>query len=121
MRSREERLQRLACAEHCRFFKPWTGEERRCRAYQWLLKRVMRQEQVLDDLEKLRGQNAMTPLAHDAILLRTICAKCEYYPGECGYRNPAGPRSSKPCGGMLALALLLERDAVSPEGLYDQP
>jgi len=121
MRSREERLERLLCAEHCRFFKPWRGEERRCGAHKWLLRTVMREEQVLDDMEKLRSQNATTPLAHDALLLRTVCAKCEYYPGECGYRNPAGPGSAAPCGGMVALELLLERGTVSTEELYDQP
>ena len=121
MRSREERIERLACAEHCQFFKPWRDEERRCAAYLWLLKRAVTAEQVLDDMEKLRGQNATPPMVHGTLLLRAVCGRCEYYPAECGYRNPAGPGSTKPCGGMVALELLLARGAVSPEELYDRP
>jgi hypothetical protein len=121
MRSKGERVERLVCAEHCRHFKPWEGEERRCGAHQWLVQRTLNVEGTLADLEKLRGAKPSMPLRFDALLLRTVCTGCEYYPNQCKYRRPTGPTDTVPCGGVVVLSLLLDRELISAEELYDPP
>jgi len=120
-RTAEERLERLVCGEHCRFFKPWQEETRRCGGHDWLLRQVQADPATLEALEKLRGVKAPPPLRADALLLRTACTRCDYYPYNCRYRSPTGPDNAEPCGGVLVLDLLLDRDLISPEALYDAP
>ncbi|MBE0617530.1 MAG: hypothetical protein IH608_06350 [Proteobacteria bacterium] len=121
MRSAEERLERLVCGEHCRFFKPWHGESRRCGGHAWLQHRACTQTATLDALEKLRGAKPTLPLRTDALLLRTVCTRCDYYPYHCRYRSPTGPANADPCGGVVVLDLLLDRALVAAEDLYDPP
>jgi hypothetical protein len=121
MRSTAERLERLTCAEHCRHYKPWRGEEPRCGAHQWLLQRALNVEGALDDLEKLRGVKPAMPLRFDALFLRTVCARCDYFPSQCSYRDPAGPAEAVPCGGIIVLSFLLDRGLISTQELYDPP
>jgi len=120
-RSAEERLERLLCAEHCRFFKPWHEETRRCAAHVWLLHLVRADPAAIETMEKLRGARAVEPLRSDALLLRTVCTRCEYYPYDCRYRHPARPAGAVPCGGLVVVDLLLERGAIGAEDLYDFP
>jgi hypothetical protein len=121
MRSKQERMERLVCAEHCRFFKPWQGESRRCGGHAWLVERIRADEGMLDALEKLRGAKPVLPLRADSLLLRTICTRCEYYPYNCRYRSPVAPAQANPCGGVVVLDLLLERGLVASEDLFDPP
>lgn len=121
MRSAEERLERLVCGEHCRFFKPWQGESRRCGGHAWLVHRARTDTATLDALEKLRGAKASFPLRADVLLLRTACTRCDYYPYNCRYRNPTGPTNAEPCGGLVVLDLLLDRGLLTAEDLYDAP
>jgi hypothetical protein len=119
MRTRKERLQRLVCAEHCRFFKPWQQETARCGAYDWLLQRSLASDQILDVLEKLRGERWGTLDDHDAALLRSVCTRCAYYPSACAYRDPARAQGATPCGALDVLRALLTRHAITLEELYD--
>ena len=120
-RTIEERVERLLCAEHCRFFKPWHGEDRRCAAHTWLLHLALGNPGIIEALEKLRGARAPAPLQADALLLRTTCTHCDYYPYDCRYRDPARPTGAVPCGGIVALDLMLERGTIGAEDLYALP
>jgi len=121
MRSREEKLQRLVCAEHCRFFKPWREEDRRCGGHRWLLEKAKAAEGILDPLERLRGCRPVLPLRADALLLRTVCSRCAFYPEDCRYRSAASAREGIPCGGIVVMDLLLERGHLSAAELHDPP
>lgn len=119
MRTRKERLQRLVCAEHCRFFKPWQKEETACGAYEWLLQRSLLSDQLLEVLERLRGEQWGALDDHDAALFRTVCTRCGYYPDTCAYRDPARVPRAKACGALTVLRALLGRDALTLEELYE--
>jgi hypothetical protein len=121
MRSKTEQLERLVCAEHCWYFKPWTGEERRCRAQEWLIQRAAHGAGALDELQKLRGVRPAMPLRSDSLLLRATCTRCDYYPYQCNYRKPTRSPDAIPCGAVIVLSLLLERGLLSAEELYDPP
>lgn len=121
MRSREERLQRLVCAEHCRFFKPWREEERHCGGHRWLLGKAGSDEGILDAMERLRGCRPILPLRADSLLLRTVCARCEFYPDGCRFRSGGSSRQAVPCGGVVVIDLLLERGHLGAPELHDPP
>ncbi len=118
-RSRQERVERLVCAEHCRFFKPWEGEEIRCGGFRWLLSRAVAREETLESVEKLRGEVWAPSRELDPLLLRSVCTRCDYYPARCSYLRPAKPSGAVPCGAMTVLQLLLERALVVPEDFFD--
>lgn len=118
--STAEKVTRLVCAEHCRFYKPWTEHRAPCGAHEWLVARATAVADALDPLERLRGVKPTIPLQSDALLERTICTRCDHYPDACHHRSPAGPTHAVPCGGLVVLDLLLDRDALSPEDLYGQ-
>ena len=121
MRSRQQRVERLVCGEHCRFFKPWDQETKRCAAYRWLLHWPDASGHTLESLERLRGRRG-TPAGHlDAVLVRTVCTRCGYYPNDCAFRNPEKSKSAEPCGGIAVLHELLERQELTPEELYESP
>ncbi len=119
MRSRSEQLERLVCAEHCRFFKPWE-ETHRCAAYQWLDRRVQEDGDVMEHLHRLRGRRPPPVLRHDDLLSRTQCARCGYFPDGCRYRDPSRNDGPGPCGGLVAVDMLLDRDALD-EGTLSCP
>lgn len=121
MRSSPEMVRRFVCAEHCRFFKPWAEEETTCGAYEWLLLRASEDPRIPDILSKVLVAKSSTPLRGEALLLRTVCTRCDYFPYRCNYRNPTRPANPVPCGGLVVLDLLLQRDMVSPRELYDLP
>lgn len=118
MRTREQRLERLVCAEHCRFFKPWQKETSRCGAYRWLLTRSLRADHLLDAVERLRGERLATVTEHDPVLLRSVCHRCDYFPAGCAYRDPSRAGGATRCGALAVLHALLDRGHLSLEELY---
>lgn len=119
MRSRRERLERLLCAEHCRYYKPWEKGEARCAPFLLLLESARGSDEVLDALERLRRERLPGALrAHDALLLRAVCTRCEYYPDACAYRKVDHSAAATPCGGLCALGALVQREALVTEALY---
>src|SRR5512139_1070761 len=118
MRTREQRIERLVCAEHCRFFKPWQKETSRCGAYRWLVHHSLRSERLIDAVERLRGERWNSLGEHDAPLLRSVCSRCDYFPNACAYRDPKRARGATPCGAIGVLHVLLDRGHLSLEELY---
>lgn len=121
MRSIRERLERLACAEHCRFFKPWTEETGRCGAYEWLLRKASGTKEILDAMERLRGTKPILPLAFDSLLRRTVCSACGYYPANCRFRAQESRKDATPCGALIVLDLLLHREMLNSDEFYEPP
>jgi hypothetical protein len=117
MCSRKERLERLVCAEHCRFFKPWE-ETHRCEAFHWLADRADSEESILDALERFRGLRRAQPLRYDGLMMRTLCTRCGYYPEECSYRDRARTRYARPCGGVVAIDVLLDHQLIDEQTLF---
>ena len=117
MRSVQERLERLVCAEHCRYYKPWATPEPDCGSMQWLLKLVVERTELFDAVERLRGRRLPLPLAKDRTLLRRVCTHCEHYPDNCAYRRPDRSPDAKPCGGLLVLDELLGNGLITAEDL----
>lgn len=121
MRSTREQVERVVCAEHCRFFKPWGEEKEPCSALQWILQRAEHVEGTLEALGKIRRVRAAQPLSSDALLLRAVCSRCPHYPDDCRYRRAERPAHAVPCGGIAVLDALLGRDTLSAEELYSPP
>ena len=119
MRTRLERLERLLCAEHCRYFKPWMKDESRCAPFLLLLETARGSDDVLDALERLRGERLpAVQRADEALLLRAVCTRCDYYPAGCAYRKAGRSATASPCGGLCALGALLHREVLPTEALY---
>ncbi len=116
--STAEKIDRVVCAEHCRFYKPWTEDRAPCGAREWLLGWVVANPPSLELLERLRSVKPVLPLQFDAALERSICTRCDHYPDACHHRSAAGPSHAVPCGGLVVLDLLLGRGALTPEDLY---
>lgn len=121
MRSVEQRLERLVCAEHCRYFKPWATPEPDCASMRQVLALVGRRPELLDTVERLRNRRLAPPLTRDAALLRGVCAPCEHYPENCAYRRSDRSPGAVPCGGLLVLDQLLSLGLVSAEELFHSP
>jgi len=119
MRTRRVRLERLLCAEHCRYFKPWNKDESRCAPFLLLLESARGSDEVLDALERLRGERLPgAQRALDAVLLRAVCSRCDYYPAGCAYRKAGHSATASPCGGLCALGALVHREDFLTEALY---
>jgi hypothetical protein len=117
MRSIPQRLVRLVCAEHCRYYKPWATPEPDCESMQWLLELVEDRAALLDAVERLRDRRVALPLARDRTLLRRVCAHCQHYPHNCAYRRPEHSPDAAPCGGLLVLDQLLGSGQIVAEDL----
>ncbi|GAB4259654.1 MAG: hypothetical protein Kow0092_08040 [Deferrisomatales bacterium] len=117
MRSCEELVERLLCAEHCRRFKPWSESAPSCGARDWLRGRAAYEQETIRLLERLRGRRPPASPAFGPLLRRTVCRGCPRA-GQCRY--PSTP-SGHPCGGLVVLELMLEREWISMEELYDPP
>ena len=118
MRAPEEQLERAICVEHCRYFKPWQ-EPGRCAAFGWILGRIRTDPRLREALERLRGARPIRRLRHDSVLLRSVCIRCDHYPYRCALRHPQKAGRAEPCGGLIALDMLLERGALSDEDVFD--
>jgi hypothetical protein len=122
MRSVEQQLERLVCAAHCRYYRPWATPEPDCGSLAWVSELVGRRGEALDAIERLRESRALLPLAQDRILLQRICVRCLHYPYNCAYRRPDGSPDAVPCGGLVVLDQLLERRVITAGDLYaDSP
>lgn len=118
MRSVPQRLERLVCAEHCRYYKPWATPEPDCNSTQWLLEMVGERSELLDAVERLRGRRISLTLAQDRTLLRQVCTHCQHYPTNCAYRRPDPSPGAEPCGGVLVLGQLLGNGLISSGDLF---
>lgn len=121
MRSIEQRLQRLVCAEYCRYYKPWATPEPDCGSIQWVTDLVTHDRGALESIERLRGTRPTLPLPHDRVLLRRVCTRCDHYPYACAYRKPDRSTQAEPCGGLIVLDLLLGRKVITSEALFEAP
>ena len=108
----------MVCGEFCRYYKPWSDLTARCGADDWIMRKAAESPSFLEATEKLRGSRPLLPLQTDALLLRTICTRCEHYPYNCNYRDPQRTKAAEPCGGLVVLDLLLARDVISGRDLY---
>ncbi|HSH71225.1 MAG TPA: hypothetical protein VK997_14985 [Deferrisomatales bacterium] len=117
MRSVPQRLQRLVCAEHCRYYKPWATPEPDCNSAQWLLELVGGRAKLLDAVERLRGRRLSLTQVQEGTLLRQVCTPCQHYPHNCAYRRPDRSPGAEPCGGLLVLGQLLGAGLITPEDL----
>ncbi len=120
MRSVPQRLERLVCAEHCRYYKPWATPEPDCNSAQWLLELVGGRAELLDAVERLRGRRLSLTLAQDRTLLRRVCTHCQHYPNNCAYRRPERSPDAVPCGGVLVLGQLLGAGLIAPKDLFHE-
>ncbi len=117
MRTTEERLERVVCAEHCRLFKPWE-ERQKCAGFALLRDRVARGGLAVDAVERLRGARVRWSGNHDAVILRSACIRCELYPYRCPFRRPTKEAAGEPCGAALVLDALLERRVIRAQDLF---
>jgi len=113
----QERLERLVCAEHCRYYKPWATPEPGCGSRAVLAAGLDVDGVRLEALERLRGDRVVLPLAQDPTLLRLVCARCEHYPENCAFRRAKRSASAEPCGGLMVLERLLNNGQLTTEEL----
>lgn len=108
-----KRLQRLVCAEHCRYYRPWFTPEPDCEGLKQLISLLKRRGEILAGIERFRHSGSPLTLTHDNLLLDLICARCEHYPYKCAYRKPGRSPGASPCGGIIVYDRLLEARVVS--------
>lgn len=113
----QESLERLVCAEHCRYYKPWATPETGCGSRTILAAILGANGGRLEAMERLRGDRVALPLSQDSTLLRLVCAHCEHYPDNCAFRRAKRSATAEPCGGLMVLERLLNNGQLTPEEL----
>ena len=57
----------------------------------------------------------------DTLLFEKVCRFCEFRVEDCEHRSDDPPWDAAPCGGLILLAILLERGAISEADLEQRP
>ncbi|MCB9797219.1 MAG: radical SAM protein [Alphaproteobacteria bacterium] len=97
------------CQSLCAFFKPGQKEDMACGGFTLLT------EVVPDPAALARALEAATPEAfgdrHHHLLHHALCRRCPFYIDGCDFTDPQVTNDSPPCGGYMAIDMLLDQDS----------
>lgn len=101
------------CRAHCRYYKPNSTEEERCRGYSLasvLFLSASEPPCLLSDIP-------FDPEFQRAFLREHVCEACPFLIDGCDFTSPCPPEGCLPCGGLVLLSGLLREGRLSEEAV----
>ncbi len=101
------------CRAYCRYYKPYSSEEERCRGYS--LASVLSSDP--SPLPSLSAEIPFDPEFKRSFLREHVCAECPFLVDGCDFTSPQPPENCPPCGGLILLSGLLRDGTLTEEAL----
>lgn len=102
------------CRKYCQYFREGTKEKEACEGLKMLAKlfEPPKNLPVLPEHEK-----SSVLKKHNHLLEKHVCARCDWRTDDCDYRSLCPPPNAMPCGGLIFLALLIEKGIIDEDKL----
>jgi len=94
------------CLNFCPYYKPLKKDELACMGFLVVEKLLKKGEKILFDKSK-KKLDAVT----QEILIQNMCTACPFYENDCDFVRQK--EESLPCGGLILLGHLLEKNIIS--------
>lgn len=101
------------CRTHCRYYKPNSTEEDRCRGYS--LASVLFSKS--SDSPSLAAEDSFDQEFERSFLREQVCEACPFLVDGCDFTSLHPPRDCLPCGGLVLISGLLKQETLSEEAI----
>jgi len=101
-----DEIKKELCQKFCPYYKPSKNDELACMGF-FVVERLLKKgKKILFDRSK-KKLDAVT----QEILIQNMCTACPFYENDCDFVRQK--EESLPCGGLILLGHLLEKNIIS--------